>query len=130
LLDVNTIVFIVGRKGRQEGRLTIVINRLPEPPLDKTIALIEKLEFYGIEVEKKQLREAWWEEMTHSSQVTTITHRYLQWLKTLGQSTRCARCGEQLKVGEKVLLKRYRTKYGWCKTKRYHLKCWRNMHIG
>jgi len=36
-------------------------NRLPEPPLDKTIALIEKLEFYGIEVEKKQLREAWWE---------------------------------------------------------------------
>jgi len=37
-------------------------NHLPEPPLEKTVELIERLEFLGIQVEKKQLREAWWEQ--------------------------------------------------------------------
>ena len=36
--------------------------RLPEPPLAKTLQLIEQLEKHGIKVERKTLRKAWWEE--------------------------------------------------------------------
>jgi len=36
--------------------------RLPEPPLAKTLQLIEELEKHGIKVERKTLRKAWWEE--------------------------------------------------------------------
>jgi len=35
--------------------------RLPEPPLTKTLQLIEQLEKHGIKVERKTLRKAWWE---------------------------------------------------------------------
>ena len=35
--------------------------RLPEPPLAKTLQLIEQLEKHGIKVERKTLRKAWWE---------------------------------------------------------------------
>ncbi len=36
-------------------------NFLPEPPLNKTLELIDILEENGIQVEKKTLRPAWWE---------------------------------------------------------------------
>ena len=35
--------------------------RLPEPPLAKTLQLIDELEKHGIKVERKTLRKAWWE---------------------------------------------------------------------
>lgn len=36
-------------------------NKLPEPKLEKTLKLIDKLESYGIKVYRKTLREAWYE---------------------------------------------------------------------
>ncbi len=36
-------------------------HRLPEPSLQKTMRLIEILEMAGIEVERKTIRKAWWE---------------------------------------------------------------------
>lgn len=38
-------------------------NRLDEPPLRKTLKLIEEIEAIGIEVERKTLRKAWWERL-------------------------------------------------------------------
>ena len=35
-------------------------HRLPEPPLSKTLRLIEILEKRGVKVERKTLRKAWW----------------------------------------------------------------------
>ena len=37
-------------------------NYLPEPPLEDTLQLIEVLEENGIEVERKTIRKAWWED--------------------------------------------------------------------
>jgi len=38
------------------------VNKLPEPPLENTIALIRRLREAGIEVREKTIREAWWKD--------------------------------------------------------------------
>ena len=37
-------------------------NKLPEPPLSKTLELIDKLEEHGMTVYTKTMRRAWWEQ--------------------------------------------------------------------